>query len=69
LLHAAQRLQVRSEACVMIGDTALDVEAGKRAGMLTVAIAHGMAARHDLQVSEPDHLIDSFDQLIPLLSR
>jgi phosphoglycolate phosphatase len=68
LLHAAERLGAAPSACVMVGDTEFDVEAGRRAGMRTVAITHGMASRAELERARPDHMIDSFAQLVELLA-
>lgn len=63
LLHAASRLGIAPARCLMVGDTALDIEAGKRAGMSTVAVTHGMASREQLLAAGADHLIDSFADL------
>ena len=41
LLLAAERLGVSAPACVYIGDHARDIEAGRRAGMTTVAAGWG----------------------------
>jgi phosphoglycolate phosphatase len=67
LLHAAERLGAAPDACVMIGDTAFDVEAGKRAGMRTIAVTHGMGSRAELVRAEADYLIDDFETLARIL--
>jgi phosphoglycolate phosphatase len=41
LLEAARRLRVASERCVYVGDDRRDVEAGRAAGMVTVAALYG----------------------------
>jgi phosphoglycolate phosphatase len=69
LLHAAEQLEAAPDACVMIGDTVLDIEAGRRAGMRTVAVTHGMAARAELERAGADYLVDSFDELLDVLLR
>jgi len=48
VLEAMKRLKVSPPRCVVVGDTLFDVEAGKRAGALTVLI-----------VRRPIHLADS----------
>lgn len=65
LLHAAQALAVKPEHCAMIGDTALDVDAGRRAGMVTIALTHGMATPEAL--AHADHVIGSFAELLLLI--
>ncbi len=44
LLTASERLGVSPEECVYIGDAARDIEAGKRAGMATLAALYGYIA-------------------------
>ncbi|GAB6048167.1 phosphoglycolate phosphatase [Methyloparacoccus murrellii] len=44
LLEASQRLGVRAECCVYVGDAARDIEAGRRAGMATLAALYGYIA-------------------------
>ncbi len=47
-LGAAGRLGVAPEACVMVGDSLHDLEAGLRAGMIPVAVLTGVAGAEDL---------------------
>ncbi len=47
LLEASQRLGIRAEHCVYIGDAARDIEAGRRAGMATLAALYGYVAAED----------------------
>lgn len=47
-LGAADRLGVAPEACVMVGDSRHDLEAGQRAGMRTVAVLTGVAESEEL---------------------
>ncbi len=67
LLHAARELGCAAERCVMVGDTPFDVIAGKRAGMTTIAISHGMAEARELEAAGADHLIGSFPELLKLV--
>ena len=68
LLEAARRLGVAPEACVYVGDDLRDVQAGRAAGMATVAAAWGY-----LGLGEPvnawgaDHVIESPGELLNLL--
>lgn len=47
LLEAARRLQVEPKACVYVGDDRRDVDAGRAAGMLTVAAGWGYLGQGD----------------------
>ena len=44
----------RQRILVVLGDTPLDVRAGRHAGMLTVAIATGSHGYHELKEELPD---------------
>jgi phosphoglycolate phosphatase len=67
LLHAADVLGVPTGQCVMVGDTALDVQAGRDAGMDTIAFTHGMGSAEEL--SDANSVIPGFHALLPLLTR
>jgi len=47
----------------VIGDTPLDVSAGKRAGYRTIAVATGYSDYASLRASDPDHLARDFRDL------
>lgn len=68
LLHAARLARVDPTRCVYVGDDHRDVQAGRAAGMITVAAAYGYCG------SEPppsgwgaDHIVDRPTDLHPLL--
>jgi phosphoglycolate phosphatase-like HAD superfamily hydrolase len=51
---------------MMVGDTDYDIEAGKRAGVLTCAVTYGSLSRPQLEPFQPDYLADSFSDLLHL---
>ena len=57
---------VRAVDTLLIGDSPVDVETGKSAGVLTVAIAHGLADEEELMSAAPDQLVRNFDELLTL---
>ena len=70
LLHAARLTGVAAERSVYVGDDRRDIEAGRAAGMITVAAAYGFCG----DASPPAHwgadfLIDHPAQLLTLLPR
>lgn len=67
LLEAARRLGRRADACAMIGDTSFDVEAGRRAGMTTFAVSHGMGTRGQLIEAGADFVLADFRALCAVL--
>ena len=68
LLHAARLARVEPGRCVYVGDDERDIEAGKAAGMLTVAAAYGFCG--DLRPPRlwgADHLANTSHELAALL--
>jgi 2-phosphoglycolate phosphatase len=69
LLEASRRLGREPGRCVYIGDAAKDMEAGRRAGMATLAALYGYIAANDEPVgwgadgflAEPRELLDWLD--------
>jgi phosphoglycolate phosphatase-like HAD superfamily hydrolase len=49
ILWAARELGMPVEACLMVGDTTVDILAGKRAGAQTVAVLCGFGQRAELE--------------------
>lgn len=66
LLVALERLGCPPEASAMVGDTAADVEAGRAAGVFTVAATYGFQGR-DVLSSGPDAVIGAIGELPRLL--
>jgi len=68
---AAQELGVAAERCVYVGDAPRDIEAGKNAGMATIAAAYGYirpsddphAWGADLVIRRPDEMRDALAEL------
>lgn len=58
----------RPEDVYVIGDTPLDVAAGKKAGFKTVAVGTGFAEWKDLVAAKPDHLARDYRNLKKWLS-
>jgi len=56
ILFAAQRMGVKPEDCLMIGDTTVDIRAGKSAGAQTVGVLCGFGEPAEL-IREGAHLI------------
>jgi phosphoglycolate phosphatase len=57
--HAAEQLGYSPAQCVMVGDTTVDVQAGKRAGALTVGVLCGFGERPELERLKPDLLLET----------
>ncbi len=67
LLEAARRIQLDAESCWYVGDDLRDIQAGKAAGMPTVAAAWGYCGHTEPQSWEADIIADTPSSLIALL--
>jgi HAD superfamily hydrolase (TIGR01509 family) len=57
----------RAEETLMVGDTDKDIFLGKNAGVATCGVTYGCLTHEQLSTFEPDHIVDSFPQLLSLL--
>ncbi|MDQ7790713.1 MAG: HAD-IA family hydrolase [Clostridia bacterium] len=64
---ALELLETRPEQALFVGDSWFDIQAGKGAGVTTIAFTWGMATREQLSRYGPDHLVDSWDEFLALL--
>ncbi len=65
LLHAAARLGLEPARCVYIGDDLRDVQAGRAAGMATVAAAWGYLGRGEAVTQwQADHVAQTPEELL-----
>ncbi len=67
LLTAAEKMAVRPEACLMIGDSQSDVKAARAAGFGIICMSYGYNHGQDIRSFAPDAVIDSFVELESIL--
>jgi HAD superfamily hydrolase (TIGR01509 family) len=58
LLVAAKKLRVPISECAIVGDSIIDIQAGKAAGAKTIAVLTGLFSRAELEAQKPDLVID-----------
>ena len=58
-----RRFQIPAARALMIGDGDTDIDAGKRAGVITCGVTYGMGNKDDLIATKPDFLIENLSQL------
>jgi phosphoglycolate phosphatase len=68
LLHAAEKLGVKPEDSVMIGDSKSDVKAARAAGFQIICMTYGYNHGEDIRNYEPDAVIDSMTELNNLIN-
>ena len=64
VLEAIRLLNESANDAVMVGDSENDINAGRRAGVQTCGVTFGFRTAEQLRESEPNVMIDRFDQLI-----
>ena len=67
VLLAAQKMNVPPEHCLMIGDTTVDIRAGKAAGAQTVGVLCGFGEEPELRKIGADEVIADTPKLLDLL--
>jgi phosphoglycolate phosphatase len=67
ILLAAQKMGVKPEECLMIGDTTVDMRAGKSAGAQTAGVLCGFGEEKELVRLGADVILKSTPELINLL--
>jgi HAD superfamily hydrolase (TIGR01509 family) len=65
--RAAEELELSPEQCIVIGDTSMDIRAGKRAGALTVGVLSGFGEAHWLKQHDPDLIVGTAIELLQRL--
>jgi phosphoglycolate phosphatase-like HAD superfamily hydrolase len=67
VLLAAQKMNVSPENCLMIGDTTVDIRAGRSAGAQTVGVLCGFGEEHELRKLGADMILEDTTKIVDLL--
>ena len=65
----AARMGVPASACLMVGDTVVDIQCGKKAGAQTVGVLCGFGERNELERAGADCILQSTPQLVEFLQK
>lgn len=68
ILTCAHRLGVAPAECIYVGDSPIDIIAGKAAGTMTVAVLTGAGSREALLREGPDLLLSDISHLVQALN-
>lgn len=67
-LHAVgEKMKLRPEQMIMVGDAPYDVICGREAGAKTIGVTWGFTSEEELRNSRPDLLVESMDELLRVL--
>lgn len=62
--YIMEKLGVQKKDCCYIGDSEVDVETGKNAGVTTISVTWGFRTKEELKASGADHMIDRPEELM-----
>jgi len=63
LIKCSRQLEVEIRSCIVVGDSVVDIRAGKNAGAKTVAVLSGIFSREELEREKPDLILESISRL------
>ncbi len=63
LMKCSEQLGIGTCDCVAVGDSVIDIAAGKNAGTKTVAVLSGIFSLSELKRAKPDLILESVNQL------
>lgn len=66
VLTLLDRMQLRPEETLVVGDTTYDILMGNRAGCPSVAVTYGNHSRQQLLTASPTHVIDDIKEILQL---
>ena len=68
LLECARRLGVLPERCIYVGDSRVDIRAGRAAGMMTIGVLTGLDDYKTLHKEQASMILKSVDEIKELLN-
>lgn len=67
ILKVLDSFEIPAQRAIMVGDSHVDIEAGKNAGAITCGVTYGMGNREELFNSAPDIIINNLASLLTIL--
>ncbi len=64
ILKSLEAFQAQPQDCLLVGDSAADMEAGRRAGLSVCAVRYGYGDVAELARFEPDYWVDDLRELV-----
>lgn len=63
-----EKIQANASETIYVGDSCVDMETGKNAGVTTIGVSWGFRPRTELEAYHPDFIADQASDLLQLLS-
>jgi len=67
LIECSRMLGVKTVECMVVGDSVVDVRAGKNAGAKTVAVLSGIFSREELEREKPDLILENVKKILDFI--
>lgn len=67
--HLMEETGASEEETLFVGDSQIDIEAARNAGIEIVTLTHGFTPENILREAKPDHMIHDFAELMQLAQR
>jgi phosphoglycolate phosphatase len=67
VFYMLKKFHLNPDEAVIVGDSGFDIEAGKKAGIKTIAVSYGF--REKKLLKDADYIIDKFEELPSVLDR
>ncbi len=64
--HLIEETAVTEEETLFVGDSPVDIQAARNAGVEVVTLSHGFASEATLREAKPDHIVHDFAELLRL---
>ncbi|MFA5168693.1 MAG: HAD-IA family hydrolase [Candidatus Omnitrophota bacterium] len=64
--HLIEKTDAIAEEVIFVGDSPVDIQAARNAGVEVVTLSHGFASEATLREAKPDHIVHDFSQLLRL---
>ncbi len=68
IFMAAEKMGVKPQECLMVGDTTVDIRAGKSAGAQTVGVLCGFGEEKELKAMGADLILSNTHQLVDVMN-
>jgi HAD superfamily hydrolase (TIGR01549 family) len=59
LIECSRLLKVEIGECLVVGDSVIDIRAGKNVGAKTIAVLSGIFSQQELEIEKPDLILES----------
>lgn len=69
VLTALERLQAEPGEAVMVGDSGVDIQSAKAAGVTSIGVAWSLKGEDTLRTYKPDHILQQMSDLLEIVGR